>query len=76
MAYAFLLFWPANVISPWLMISLLQFFIPLNLFFKSCFSRLEYFRVHFIASLVIFVGVIINMVEVKDNIGGPDVSIS
>lgn len=70
MVYAFLLFWPANVISPWLMVSLLQFFIPLNLYFKACFSGLEYYRVHFAASFVIILGVAINMIEIKDNAPG------
>ena len=66
MVYAFLLFWPANVISPWLMVSLLQFFIPLNLYFKACFSGFQYYRVHFAASFIILLGVGVNMIELKD----------
>jgi hypothetical protein len=66
MIYAFLLFWPANVISPWLMVSLLQFFIPLNLYFKACFSGFQYYRVHFAASFIILLGVGVNMIELKN----------
>jgi len=66
MVYAFLLFWPANVISPWLFITLLQFFIPLNLFFKSCVLKLKYTRVHFIAGFLILAGVAINLVGLKN----------
>jgi hypothetical protein len=68
MVYAFLLFWPANVISPWLMVSLLQFFIPLNLYFKACFSGLQYYRVHMVASFVIILGVAIHMIGTKDRV--------
>jgi hypothetical protein len=34
MTYAFLLFWPANGFPIWLMVSLLQFYIPLSIFIR------------------------------------------
>ena len=62
MTYAFLLFWPSNVISPWLMISLLQFFIPLNLFFRRFCSGITFYKLHLISGLVILVGVSLSMI--------------
>ena len=35
MLYAFFLFWPANILPYYLLISLLQIFIPLNLMMRS-----------------------------------------
>lgn len=67
MIYAFFLFWPANEVSPWLYVALLQFFIPMNMFFKKCCSGLQYYRVHVIAALIIIMGIAINMISLKDS---------
>ena len=61
MLYAFFLFWPANVIPIWLIITLLQLFIPLNLFLRSCCVGLKHYKIHIYASLIILVGVGINL---------------
>ena len=70
MIYAFLLFWPANIISPWLFITLLQFFIPLNMFFKTCANRQTFLKIHFYSAFLILVGVALGMIALtsdKDN---------
>ena len=36
MLKSFFLFWPANVMPLWLLVSLLQVFIPLNMILRSC----------------------------------------
>ena len=61
MVYAFLLFWPANVISPWLFITLLQFYIPMNLFFKSFINKLQYNRIHFYSAFLILAGIALSL---------------
>lgn len=61
MFYAFFLFWPANEISPWLMITLLQFFIPMNMIFGKCCSGIQYYKIHVMAALVILAGIVVNM---------------
>ena len=59
---AFFLFWPANTMPMWLLISLLQLFIPLNLLLKSfCIDGVQHYKIHWIAACIIFVGCIINM---------------
>jgi hypothetical protein len=57
MIYAFLLFWPANIISPWLFITLLQFYIPMNMFFRTCVNKQTYFKIHFYSAFLILIGV-------------------
>jgi hypothetical protein len=66
MFYAFFLFWPANEISPWLVITLLQFFIPVNMFFGKCCTKLQYYRIHIMAALTILGGIAINMSVITD----------
>lgn len=63
MLYAFFLFWPANVIPVWRLITLLQFFIPLNMFFRSCCIGLKHYMVHCLAGFLIFVAVVLTMID-------------
>jgi hypothetical protein len=67
MFYAFFLFWPANVIPIFILISLLQLFIPLNLFVRSCCVNLTHKKIHIIAAIVIVVGIGINLIDLKDS---------
>ena len=64
MLYAFFLFWPANVIPIWLLCALLQFFIPLNMFFRSCCVGNSHYKRHIVAGLIVTCGVVITMVDV------------
>jgi hypothetical protein len=61
MIYAFLLFWPANGIPIWLMISLLQMFIPLNTFIRASYMNLRFNKVHYAAGGIILLAVVINL---------------
>src|SRR5947209_2226013 len=63
MFYAFFLFWPANVIPIWVIISLLQLFIPLNLLLRSCCIGLKHKKLHVAAALVILIGVGVNLID-------------
>ena len=67
MLYAFFLFWPANMIPIWLLVSLLQFFIPLNMLFRSCCLGLKHYAIHVIAGFVILAATVLNMVDLADN---------
>ena len=67
MLYAFFLFWPANMIPIWLLISLLQFFIPLNMLFRSCCIGLKHYLVHVVAGCIILTGIILNMIDISDS---------
>ena len=64
MLYAFFLFWPANVIPIWLLCALLQFFIPLNMFFRSCCVGNSHYKRHIVAGLIVTCGVVITMIDV------------
>ena len=66
MLYAFFLFWPANMIPLWLLVSLLQFFIPLNMLFRSCCIGLKHYTMHVIAGFIILAAVILNMIDITD----------
>ena len=65
MFYAYFLFWPANEISPLLLLTLLQLFIPLNMLFGRCFSNIQYYKLHLLAALVIIAGVVVNMISLN-----------
>lgn len=67
MLYAFFLFWPANVIPVYLLISLLQFFIPLNMLFRSCCIGLKHYTKHVLAGFVILVAVVLNMIDITED---------
>jgi len=69
MFYAYFLFWPSNEISPILLISLLQFFIPMNMIFGKCCSGIQYYKIHMIAALVIVAGIAVNMATVYSEEG-------
>ena len=62
MLYAFFLFWPSNVIPVWLLITLLQIFIPLNIFLRACCIKLEYHSIHLVAGTIIMAAVIVNCI--------------
>jgi hypothetical protein len=44
MFYAFFFFWPANAVPMWLLVTLLQFFIPLNMFIRAYFLKMKFKR--------------------------------
>lgn len=67
MFYAFFLFWPANVIPVWLMVTLLQLFIPLNMFLRSLCVGLKHYKIHIFASFVIIVGVAVNLGDLSED---------
>lgn len=66
MLYAFFLFWPANVIPVWRLITLLQFFIPLNMLFRSCCIGLKHYKTHIVAGLLLFVAALLTMIDTQD----------
>jgi len=43
--YMFLFFWPAKTLPIWLLISMLQFFIPLNMLLRSCCMEGKFNRI-------------------------------
>lgn len=63
MLYAFLLFWPAVILPVLLLITLLQFFIPINMFFRAL-TGLRHHKKHLAASFVIVLSVGIGMVGI------------
>ena len=67
MLYAFFLFWPANIIPIWLLVSLLQFFIPLNMLFRTCCIGLKHYIKHVVAGFIICTAVVLNMIDVTDS---------
>ena len=67
MLYAFFLFWPANMIPLWLLVSLLQFFIPLNMLFRSCCIGLKHYPTHVLAGFIILTAVVVNMIDITDS---------
>lgn len=66
MLYAFFLFWPANMIPLWLLVSLLQFFIPLNMLFRSCCINLKHYSIHVAAGFMILIAILLNMIDITD----------
>jgi len=66
MLYAFFLFWPANIIPIWLLITLLQFFIPLNMLFRSCCIGLKHYLIHVVAGFIILFAVVLNMIDIAN----------
>lgn len=67
MLYAFFLFWPANVIPLWLLCSLLQLFIPLNMLLRSCCIGLKHYKIHVLAGVVIFLAISLAMYGAFDS---------
>lgn len=60
MLYAFFLFWPANVLPLYLLIALLQIYIPLNILTRSLFMESDQYGKHKFASFIIAVAVLVN----------------
>lgn len=63
MLYAFLLFWPATVLPILLLITLLQFFIPMNMLFRTLMG-LEHHKIHIVATSVIILATLISLIGV------------
>ena len=45
---------------------MLQFFIPLNMLFRSCCIGLKHYTMHVAAGFVILVAVVLNLVDITD----------
>lgn len=62
MLKSFFLFYPANVLPMWLLICLLQLFIPLNMLLRTCcIDEVSQYKIHWLSSLTILLGCIISM---------------
>jgi len=73
MLKSFFLFWPANVMPFWLLISLLQLFIPFNLLLRSCcIEDTRHFRIHWVSGLLIVIGCIVNMCTIGALVNAED----
>jgi hypothetical protein len=70
----FFLFWPANVMPLWLLISLLQLKLPLTTLLRSCcINEVSHYFVHWLSAIVIFGGCIVHLFRLSDideNING------
>ena len=66
MFYAFFVFWPANTIPMWLLVSLLQFFIPLNMFIRWCCMKLKFHRLQYWAGLIIVVAIALAFMDLHN----------
>jgi hypothetical protein len=60
MCYAYLLFWPANVLPIYLLITLLQIFIPLTYLVRSIAVGMTVHRKHQLAAFIILIAVGVN----------------
>lgn len=67
MLYAFFLFWPANVLPLYLLIALLQIYIPLNILIRSLFMKSDQYPKHKLASLIIMIAVVMNSFVLLNN---------
>jgi hypothetical protein len=61
--YAFFLFWPANVVPIFMLVSLLQLFIPLSVFMRQCCIGLKHYKIHIVAAGVILVGILFSYID-------------
>lgn len=66
MLYAFMLFWPANVLPIYLLVALLQIYIPLNILTRSLFMDSDQYAKHKLASVIIAAAVIFNSFVLVD----------
>ena len=66
MFYAFFVFWPANTIPMWLLVTLLQFFIPINMFIRHLAMKLKFHKVQLIAGVIILVAVLVNFMDLLE----------
>ena len=58
--YTFLLFWPTAVIPKLALVTLLQFFIPVNLVLRSAMG-IQHNRVHKVAALLIAISALVSL---------------
>jgi hypothetical protein len=66
MLKSFFLFWPANVMPLWLLVSMLQLFIPLNMILRSCcIQNVLHHNVHWLSALVIIIGCVLSVMTLK-----------
>lgn len=70
MLYTFLLFWPATVLPVLLLVTLLQFFIPMNMLFRSLAGQ-KHNKVHIGAAMIILVATLVGLVGVTKVPGEP-----
>jgi hypothetical protein len=63
MLHAFLLFWPATVLPLFLLITLLQFFIPMNMLFRMMMG-LQHHKIHITATVIILLATTIGILGV------------
>ena len=57
------MFWPANGFPIWLMVTLLQFHIPLSVLFRHLKMGLAYRKLHYIAAVLIIISIVINLCD-------------
>lgn len=63
---AFFLFWPANVVPIWLLLTMLQYKIPFITLLRSCcIEEVSHYLIHWFSALLIFVGCIVNIFTLK-----------
>ena len=75
MLKSFFLFWPANVMPIWLLVSMLQLFIPLNMILRSCcINNVLHYNIHWISALVIIVGCIVSAITLQQEYNEDTVS--
>jgi len=60
MFYALFFFWPSNVIPMWLLVTLLQVFIPLNMALRMCAMKLRFHTMQKVAGVIILIAIGIN----------------
>lgn len=63
-----LLFWSANTVTPWMLIALLQLYIPLNMFLRSCcIENISHYLRHWVIGLLIFTGCVVSLFTLQDD---------
>ena len=70
MIRAFMLFWSANVLPLYLLITLLQIYIPLNYLMRQCAVGVQQHRYHTFAALVVLLAVGVNSATLQDHWDG------
>lgn len=60
MFYAFFFFWPSNVIPMWLLVTLLQVFIPLNMGLRMCALKLSFHPLQKVSGVIILLAIGVN----------------
>jgi hypothetical protein len=71
MLYTFLLFWPATVLPELLLVTLLQFFIPVNMLFRTIIGW-RHHKIHVAASVAIIAAVGIGLAGVGMAVTDPN----